>query len=417
MPVHGDGASGAAKRRRERRLRSWWRHEAQSVQAAVVSALHHSRDVGPAKNEALRGQKKTTEVEEAGLETHSGLRAPTPLPPGMRPASLAEPGAQERVQRHTVEHLADGAPGLPMLDVPAPQMVDQPVAVLARFDLPIPEQVIEVPRRFSRTALRSLRMAEQLVEVPLPAMGVVQAWVRDANGQRWSRVWDSTGRIYWWHQDSDHVQWNTPLVITASPGRYINTGQGGCFYEPLYLAVSCLTPCLPEEYLRGLFWETTSGGIPYSAAFGSTVVTWSASLRRLQFFRASSTRCPSVGSSLSVAVLRYFAWLVSRRTVPVHRRCHGSVSCPRCRWQFCVILLGSGSHRRCHRVLSWMHVHVSLRGVLENFTFSPYSVQCWLRQWIRVLRHLWRILAVFTLFCVKSGLPILRFMIPLGFIA
>ena len=42
----------------------------------MVSALHHSRDVGPAKNEAPRGQKKTTEVEEAGLEKHSGLRAP-----------------------------------------------------------------------------------------------------------------------------------------------------------------------------------------------------------------------------------------------------------------------------------------------------------------------------------------------------
>ena len=83
--------TGAAKRRRERRLRSWWRHEAQSVQAAVVSALHHSRDVGPATYKAPRGQKKTAEVEEAGLESHSGLRAPTPLPPGMRPAPLAEP--------------------------------------------------------------------------------------------------------------------------------------------------------------------------------------------------------------------------------------------------------------------------------------------------------------------------------------
>ena len=109
----------------------------------MVSALHHSRDVGPAKNEAPRGQKKTTEVEEAGLEKHSGLRAPTPLPSETRPASLAEPlGAQERVQRHTMEHFADSAPRLPTLDVPVPQMVDQPVAVLARFDLPIPEQVI-----------------------------------------------------------------------------------------------------------------------------------------------------------------------------------------------------------------------------------------------------------------------------------
>ena len=41
-----------------------------------------------------------------------------------------------------MEHFADGAPRLPTLDVPVPQMVDQPVSVLARFDLPIPEQVI-----------------------------------------------------------------------------------------------------------------------------------------------------------------------------------------------------------------------------------------------------------------------------------
>ena len=34
----------------------------------MVSALHHSRDVGPATNKAPRGQKKTAEVEEAGLD-------------------------------------------------------------------------------------------------------------------------------------------------------------------------------------------------------------------------------------------------------------------------------------------------------------------------------------------------------------
>ena len=143
MPVHGDGASGAAKRRRERRLRSWWRHEAQSVQAAVVSALHHSRDVGPAKNEALRGQ--TTEVEEAGLVTHSRLRAPPPLPPGMRPALLsAVSGPQERVQRHTVEQFGELAPTVQTLDAPVPQSGDQLVETL-KNDV---EQAIEVPKIF-----------------------------------------------------------------------------------------------------------------------------------------------------------------------------------------------------------------------------------------------------------------------------
>ena len=46
------------------------------------------------------------------------------------------------------------------------------------------------------------------------------------------------------------------------------------FRAPLYLAVACLTPCLPEEYLRGLFWEMTFGGIPNPAAVGSTVDTF-----------------------------------------------------------------------------------------------------------------------------------------------
>ena len=52
---------GSARRRRERRLRASWRHEQASVSAAVVSALHHSCDVGPVLYEALRGHKKTTE--------------------------------------------------------------------------------------------------------------------------------------------------------------------------------------------------------------------------------------------------------------------------------------------------------------------------------------------------------------------
>ena len=48
MSVHGDHGSGAAKRRRDRRLRMHWRHE-QLTQMALAAALHHSRDVGPVR--------------------------------------------------------------------------------------------------------------------------------------------------------------------------------------------------------------------------------------------------------------------------------------------------------------------------------------------------------------------------------
>ena len=47
----------AAQRRKQRRLRSWWRHEQQSIAAALATYSHHS---------ALRGQK----TARAGEEDH-----------------------------------------------------------------------------------------------------------------------------------------------------------------------------------------------------------------------------------------------------------------------------------------------------------------------------------------------------------
>ena len=42
MLLHGE--HGAALQRRQRRLRSWWRHEQQSVAMALSAAAHHSFD-------------------------------------------------------------------------------------------------------------------------------------------------------------------------------------------------------------------------------------------------------------------------------------------------------------------------------------------------------------------------------------
>ena len=50
-------------RRRERRLRSWWRHEQQTVRMALAAATHHSAQ----QNAAPRGPKagaRAREVEE-----------------------------------------------------------------------------------------------------------------------------------------------------------------------------------------------------------------------------------------------------------------------------------------------------------------------------------------------------------------
>ena len=55
---------GSARRRRERRLRSWWRHERMTVAAELAVALHHSRGVGPAvPHEALRDRRLRAQWE------------------------------------------------------------------------------------------------------------------------------------------------------------------------------------------------------------------------------------------------------------------------------------------------------------------------------------------------------------------
>ena len=108
MSVNGElvGAT-SARRRRERRLRSWWRHEALSVAAALATARHPS--AGPEVVTRREGQPEEVEVEQ-----HDGLRAQTTPPPGTRPGVPLDPGPPV-VGAVTVGYVA--APG-PLLAPP-----------------------------------------------------------------------------------------------------------------------------------------------------------------------------------------------------------------------------------------------------------------------------------------------------------
>ena len=77
-----DGERTSAWRRRQRRLRSWLRHERQTVAMELAAALHHSRDGEPVSHSALRGLKAASSGEEAGVESHNALRGLKTLPPG-----------------------------------------------------------------------------------------------------------------------------------------------------------------------------------------------------------------------------------------------------------------------------------------------------------------------------------------------
>ena len=59
VSMDADRATGSARRRRERRLRSWWRHERMSIAAALVEATHHSaRGVGGQVRTLLHGDRR-----------------------------------------------------------------------------------------------------------------------------------------------------------------------------------------------------------------------------------------------------------------------------------------------------------------------------------------------------------------------
>ena len=160
MSLHGE--RGAAWRRRQRGLRSWWRHEQQSVAMALSAAAHHSFDKVAAgeKYDGLRRQKSIAAGDAVFFELFDEV--------------LAELRPLERVQRHTVGHIVDFvrfAPVVQILDAPVPQMAEQLPDILHFFDTLTSdlEQVIEVPKILPddvpmRIAVRDTQLSEQLVE-------------------------------------------------------------------------------------------------------------------------------------------------------------------------------------------------------------------------------------------------------------
>ena len=155
---------------------------------ALSAAAHHSYDkvAAGAKYDGLRAQK----TNRAGEAAHRAPRRQRTRAAGeavifelfdedtagVRPGVLAEPRPQERVWRHTMEHIVDFvcfAPTVQILDAPVSQTVKQLPDVLKFFDRlsTVPEQVIEVPKFITedvpmRAVLRATQLAEQLVEVP-----------------------------------------------------------------------------------------------------------------------------------------------------------------------------------------------------------------------------------------------------------
>ena len=83
MLTAGVDTATAAARRRQRRLRSWLRHERMTVAMTLAEMSHHT---------APRGPKMARVWEGVEHEQHDGLRAQKPPLPGVRPAVSLTPG-------------------------------------------------------------------------------------------------------------------------------------------------------------------------------------------------------------------------------------------------------------------------------------------------------------------------------------
>ena len=99
------------------------------------------------KHHSSRGQRKDRAGGEVRVEPHGGV--PEALLPqgGSRPPCLGVPwGPHVGLERHFLEHMADICPFVQILDALVPQLVENVTDTLRILDLPIAEQVIEVPK-------------------------------------------------------------------------------------------------------------------------------------------------------------------------------------------------------------------------------------------------------------------------------
>ena len=164
--------SGAARRRRERRLRSMLRDEQQTVRMALAAALHHS--AGPKEKVEMqqygapRGQKTAARAgEEVEHATHYGPRAQETPPPGVRPGSLAEPGPQRSdrsLRRSSGQTPLLGVPSL--ADAPAEAIDGRTLRYLLKANIARKkfEEEEEEEKRYQERAAESRRREKALLD-------------------------------------------------------------------------------------------------------------------------------------------------------------------------------------------------------------------------------------------------------------
>ena len=287
MECHGERVSGAAKRRRERRLRQWHRHERLTVQMALCEALHHAApQVERGENSAPRGQK-----------THKAGGRPSVLKeravsPRIAVPSLATPllagQAAEAIDPSSLRFLAASALAArrkeeeeekkKKVEAKRKETQRQAADAMERARLLL-EQAGKRRKRKKRrkkrlpraSSPRSSRLARQRVRVHASVFEAAllrSAWF-NSGYMFWLRFWKLFGRIPLYFHVMDPVfsvpPWYPAVTcsVSASPEEYQRTGISGrrlhIFLQPLVLlAVTCSASASTAVHENWFLWETTS---------------------------------------------------------------------------------------------------------------------------------------------------------------
>ena len=200
----GVDSATAAARRRQRRLRSWLRHERMTVAMTLAEMTHHT---------APRGPKMARVGEEVVHDAHEALRGQKTPPLGTQPAALREPRAAVGCGAR------GGVPPLPALggdcsldDVAVQFLVAQTLLEREQKALAVKEEE-ELVADLASKEQRLLDAVENL-----------------------ARSWDRSSPLS--HVEAVAATWSrakTDLAkkgITASPGRYTNTGRAAVLHDP-----------------------------------------------------------------------------------------------------------------------------------------------------------------------------------------
>ena len=185
---------------------------------ALSAALHHSRGVGPELHVAPRGPKTDRAVEEEVREVNDALEGQKRPPPGVRPAPLSEvSGPQAAV---TVGYVAAGVPLLS-----AEAIDESTLSFLLSENLARVKEKEEVEKLFADLDKREQKL---LVEIE-------RHRTTRERGAPGSRV--EVAAAWWWVSKTALAKRD----ITASPGRYTNTGRAAAqHHDPGGASVSGL---------------------------------------------------------------------------------------------------------------------------------------------------------------------------------